>query len=94
LLLEVLLFSFAVLLPSVLAIGVLLTFRVAGPIYRFERYLEDVAAGRDTGPCRIREGDQLQELCDRINAALEARPLRAQDAADPSRAEGTVRRAA
>lgn len=68
---EVFLFSFLVLLPSVLAIGVMLTFRMAGPIYRFESYLGDVVAGKETGPCRIRKGDELQELCDLINAALD-----------------------
>jgi hypothetical protein len=66
-------FSLLVLLPCVSLIGVLLTFRIAGPIYRFERYLADVASGGKPGPCRLREGDQLGELCELINAALESR---------------------
>jgi HAMP domain-containing protein len=75
-------FSLLVLLPAVLGIGVLMTFKLAGPIYRFERYFDDVAAGRDTGPCKIRSGDELQELCQKINAAMAARAAAPQQAAE------------
>ncbi|MEM7307202.1 MAG: hypothetical protein AAF682_11060 [Planctomycetota bacterium] len=72
LLISVLLTSFVLLLPPIFAIGVLTTFRVAGPIHRFKMHLFEVAAGRDPGPCRIRKEDQLHELCALINAALDA----------------------
>lgn len=55
--------------PLVLATGTLLTFRIAGPIYRFERFLSAVAEGRETQPCSLRRGDELRELCELINAA-------------------------
>lgn len=67
----ILVVSLSVLLPLSFFVGVLATFRVAGPIYRFERHLESVAAGEDPGPCRIRTGDELHELCDKLNRALE-----------------------
>lgn len=67
--LEVLTFSLLILLPVIFAFGVLLTFRIAGPVYRFEQYLQGLAAGEELGPCRIREGDELQNLCEAINAA-------------------------
>ena len=67
----------SVLLPLIVAVGVLVTFRVAGPVYRFEKWLEAIAKGEDPGPCRIRRGDQLHELCDRLNQAVEA--LRAEE---------------
>jgi len=57
-----------------LVFGILLTFRLAGPIYRFEQYLRSVARGEQIGPCKIRKGDELQFLCDAINDATE--PLR------------------
>lgn len=60
------------LVPVTLGVGVLITFRIAGPIYRFEEHLERVARGEDVGECSIRKGDQLQGLCDRINAAVAA----------------------
>ena len=66
---EVLLFSFGLLLPLIFTVGVLVTFRIAGPVYRFEQYLGQVARGEQNGPCRIRKGDELQDLCDRINEA-------------------------
>jgi len=73
-LLEVLALSFAFLLPIMLCVGILSTFRIAGPIYRFEQYLGQVARGEAAGPCRIREGDELWDLCDLINEATA--PLR------------------
>jgi hypothetical protein len=47
-------------------VGVLATFRLTGPIDRIERHLEAVARGEDPAPCRIRKGDEFQELCDRV----------------------------
>jgi len=71
---EILLFSFGMLMPLTLAVGVLVTFKIAGPVYRFEQYLKAVRDGKQLGPCKLREGDQLQELCDLINEVTE--PLR------------------
>ena len=64
----------------------LVTFRIAGPIYRFEQYLAGIAEGRQLGPCRIREGDELVELCARINEATA--PLRRGQLARPGEPEG------
>ncbi|HKE00687.1 MAG TPA: hypothetical protein VKE69_06735 [Planctomycetota bacterium] len=63
-----------VVLPITFAVGVLTMYRVAGPIYRFEKFLESVARGERPRDCRLRRGDQLQELCGLINRATE--PLR------------------
>jgi hypothetical protein len=30
-----------------------------------------VIAGRETGPCRLRDGDELQQLCALVNEALD-----------------------
>jgi signal transduction histidine kinase len=68
---EILIFTFGLVLPLIFAVGVLITHRIAGPIYRFEEHLKDLVAGRYVGPCRIRTGDELQELCDAINGAVE-----------------------
>ena len=74
LLLRSFLFSFGIALPLTLAIGVLATFRIAGPIHRFENYLRGVIRGGQLGPCKIRDGDALAELCELINDATA--PLR------------------
>ena len=67
-----------VLLPICFVVGVLATFRIAGPIYRFEDHLRRVARGEDPGPCHIRKGDRLQDFCKLLNLATE--PLRRSNA--------------
>ena len=56
---KVLLLSFLVVLPLIFCVGVLTTFRIAGPVYRFEQYLGSIARGEEVGPCRLRKGDEL-----------------------------------
>jgi signal transduction histidine kinase len=80
---EILIFTFGLVLPLIFAVGVLITHRIAGPIYRFEEHLKDVTEGRYAGPCRIRAGDELQELCDAINGAVQ----HLQAKADPGHVE-------
>jgi hypothetical protein len=82
LLLGVLALSGLTVLPLMFAFGVLLTFRVAGPVYRFEQFLRSVAKGEQVEPCVLRDGDQLENLCEAINAATA--PLRDQVARDRS----------
>lgn len=83
---EILLVSFGMLLPLTIAVGILVTFRIAGPVYRFEKYLKAVIRGEEVGPCRIRKGDEFEELCELINQATVA--LREQHAAEHKRSEG------
>jgi hypothetical protein len=66
----------AVLVPLMFAIGLLITHRIAGPAYRMQTYCQAVARGEMTGPCRIRKDDELWDLCDALNEAMDA--LRAQ----------------
>lgn len=77
------LISAALTLPALMLIGVRITFRFAGPLYRIERHLESVARGESPGPCRIRKTDDMQQLCQMVNAAL-----------DSARAEGESDRTA
>lgn len=69
-LLSVLLVSAIVVLPLMFCLGVVMTHKIAGPVYRFEEYLGQIARGEKVGPCRIRKGDELQELCKRLNSAI------------------------
>ena len=77
-LIEVLAASTLVLLPMILLVGISATFTIAGPLYRFGVFLKDVREGRESQPCRLRRGDQLQDLCEAINATTE--PLRERNA--------------
>ena len=76
-LVRVFLISVSIFLPLITLVGITTTFRVAGPVYRFETFLRSVAAGEETEPCRIRKADQLHDLCDVINEVTE--PLRAKN---------------
>lgn len=63
--------SAALALPLTAAIGVFVTFRVAGPAYGIEQYLRAFARGEDRGECRVRRDDELQSLAEAVNLALE-----------------------
>ena len=68
--LTVLAISVCVVFPLTITIGILTTFRIAGPLYRFEQHMKAIARGDDPGECHLRNGDQLQDLCEIFNAAL------------------------
>lgn len=82
LLLRNLLLTFALLGPLTVAIGVLVTFRIYGPVHRFESWLRARIQGQNPGPCRIRGRDEFQELCALLNHAA------ASECADASNAPG------
>ena len=54
-------------IPEVLVQSLLLTFRIAGPVYRFEMYIKQILRGENPGECKLRKGDELNELCGLIN---------------------------
>lgn len=66
-----LLLSSLIALPLTLLVGIHATFGITGPIHRFETYLREVVRGTQLGPCKIRKGDALGELCGLINEATE-----------------------
>ena len=71
LLFDTLLFSFGILLPLSFAVGILITHRIAGPVHRLEDHLARIARGEEVGRCRLRKGDNLMDLCERVNEAVE-----------------------
>lgn len=80
-------FSMVLVLPLTLGVGILVTFRVAGPIYRFGVFLREVADGAAPADCKLREGDELQELCTLLNEATA--PLRQREG-QPAESERTA----
>ena len=64
-----LIYSLLVVLPLTIGVGVLATFRIAGPVYRFSQFLKSVADGQRPADCVLRKGDELQELCTLLNRA-------------------------
>ena len=55
-------------------IGVFLSHRVAGPIYRITKHLQGIATGEPAKPLRFRDGDYFMELADAYNATLAKGP--------------------
>ena len=74
-----LLLTFALLAPLTLGVGIVATFRVAGPLYRFEKFLQAIKEGRQVEPCTIRKGDELHGFCTLLNDVTA--PLREKAAA-------------
>ena len=60
--------------PMTLALGIILMHRVAGPIYRFEQFLNAVKVGEHPEPCRLRKGDELWDFCELLNEVTEPLP--------------------
>jgi hypothetical protein len=78
----------AVLQLPILCMGLIMTFRVAGPVYRFESYLRSLARGDHGGPCKIRDKDEFSSLNEAINeVALRMDELRNGQAAPAARAD-------
>ena len=44
---------------------------IAGPVYRFERTIDDLVSGKNVRLIRLRKGDELNELADKINALIQ-----------------------
>ncbi|MEO0649461.1 MAG: hypothetical protein AAFZ65_02135 [Planctomycetota bacterium] len=59
------------IVPMTLAVGILTTFRLAGPLYRLEQHLAAIERGEDPGECRLRKGDHLKEFCAQMNRSLD-----------------------
>ena len=47
-----------------------LSHRIAGPLYRLEKELNDRIEGNKSGPIQLREKDELRALADKINKLI------------------------
>jgi methyl-accepting chemotaxis protein len=80
----------AVYMGGVFIVGLVVSHRVAGPVYRFEKSLEEVAAGNLAYRVFLRKGDEWEEFRESFNAMVEE--LQRKVSEDVSRAS-FVRRA-
>jgi len=64
--------SMLLVTPLVALIGVYLSHKIAGPIFRMERFMSDMASGNLAGKLVLREGDELLMLADGINRLTES----------------------
>lgn len=58
--------------PVVAAIGIYLSHKIAGPIYRIERFLGDMAGGNISQRISLRRGDELVSIADKINVLIDS----------------------
>ena len=65
------LICFLVLVPAFVWDAVKFYHRIAGPLVRFKRATEDIAAGRPMQYVRLRENDELMELRRTFNEMLD-----------------------
>lgn len=51
-------------------VGILLSNRIAGPLYRVTRHLNDLAEGNASGEIRLRDNDYFTELAEAANKVI------------------------
>ena len=86
--------TFALVVPATCFLVLAASSRVFGPLYRFRTFLRDVVEGRETAPCRLRETDAMQDVCELLNAVSESSRARNREAEERRDATGVHRRAA
>lgn len=59
--------NIALLAPVVILLGIYLSHKIAGPIYRMERHINEMAAGNFSSHITLREGDELGGFANKIN---------------------------
>lgn len=64
--------SVVLVAPLVALVGIYLSHKIAGPIFRMERFMDDMASGNFTGKLVLRKGDELLRLADAINRLSES----------------------
>jgi signal transduction histidine kinase len=66
----VLLLRLAIVTPLVIFIGLILSNRIAGPIYHIKKYLSKISAGNYEEDLKLRKNDELQDVAESINSLV------------------------
>lgn len=64
--------TFLLIAPIVAAIGIFLSHKIAGPIYRIEGFLGSMSAGNLAQRITLRKGDELISIADKINVLADS----------------------
>lgn len=62
-----LLLRLALITPLVVVISIILSHRIAGPVFRIGKYLKSIASGDLSANLHLRKNDELQDLAEAIN---------------------------
>jgi hypothetical protein len=68
---SILLVSLPIVLIIIWFLALELSHRIAGPVYRLEKELDDRIEGEKQGLIHLRERDELKSLADKINRLIE-----------------------
>lgn len=60
-----------ILTPFIIVIGIFLSHRIAGPIFRIEKVMEEIGNGNFKMRLAIRKSDQLHEMVEAVNKMTE-----------------------
>ncbi|MFH1846764.1 MAG: methyl-accepting chemotaxis protein [Candidatus Omnitrophota bacterium] len=63
----VLLIRLMFLVPFIVTIGLIMSHRIAGPLYRMKVFLQSVSSGSYDRKLRLRKKDELQDLAESLN---------------------------
>lgn len=66
------LLSLLLITPLVVVIGIYASHKIAGPIYRIEKFLKGMASGELAEPLTLRKNDELVSLAEGINNVAES----------------------
>jgi len=79
---RVLVTTLSISLPIITAVGVLVSFRVTGPLHHLRSFLRQIARGEQPADVELRKGDELQDFARLLNDVT--RPMRSteRDAVD------------
>ena len=66
------LFAMLLIAPVIVMIGIYASHKIAGPLYRIERFFESMAGGDFSMPITLRKNDELRSLTDGINKVVES----------------------
>ena len=64
--------SVGMAVPLAASVGVLYSFKFCGPIFRFKQYFISLKTARWDERCMLRKGDDLKDVCEAINEAVDA----------------------
>lgn len=60
-----------VIIAGLLILGIRISHKIAGPIYRMEKDLDEIAKGNLSLRIRLRRGDEFVDLAEKINKVLD-----------------------
>lgn len=62
--------SIPVILAIIWSVALVVSHRIAGPVYRIEKELDEHIAGKKIGPIKLRQKDELKSLAEKINKLI------------------------